>query len=227
VRKFDAVAFDLDGTLYPDRRLYVKVFPVLGDLPFMLAFNKARKMLRKDVNAGKISENDGFYDAQARLMADFLGQDAVFVKNKLEKRVYRGFEPHFKTIKLFPFVKETLAELKKAGFLLGILSDFPLETKLANLGLAHVWDAVVEAEAVGALKPHPPAFRRLTKELGVGPERILYVGNSARYDVEGAHMAGMTAALKTSAWGVGINRREKKAEFVFSDYRKLLNYVIQ
>jgi putative hydrolase of the HAD superfamily len=227
MRKFDAVTFDLDGTLYPDRRLYIKVFPVLKDLPFMTAFNKARKMLRNNADAGKTSENDSFYDAQARIMADFLGQDAGLVKDKLEKRIYRGFEPHFKTIKLFPFVKETLAALQKAGVLLGILSDFPLETKLANLGLAHIWDAVVESEAVGALKPHTLAFKRLTDELGAEPQRILYVGNSVRYDVEGAHRAGMTAALKTSALGVVVNKGKKKAEFVFADYRKLLNYMIQ
>ena len=54
--------------------------------------------------------------------------------------------------------------------------------------------AVLIAEEIGAWKPSPEAFARATAAAGVAPERILYVGDSLRSDVEGATAAGWAVA---------------------------------
>ena len=90
---------------------------------------------------------------------------------------------------------ETLAALRRKGLRLGVVSDSPFtREKLAALGLRGGWNAVVSADDAGALKPNPEPFLRIARLLGVAPGEVLFVGNSYRRDVIGAHRAGMRAA---------------------------------
>jgi len=180
-----------------------------------MAMGQARDALREAAHVGR------FYDLQARVMAKILRDDPERIKARTEKLIYRGWEPLFQGMKLFPEVRETLDAFRAAGLKLGLLSDFPPETKLENLGLADLWDAALCSEHVGRLKPDPAPFLELSRRLNTVPERILYVGNSIPYDVIGAKGAGMKAAL--------ISRKGKKeplADFVFNDYRQLRTFVL-
>jgi putative hydrolase of the HAD superfamily len=47
--KFSAVAFDLDGTLYPNYRLNIRLLPFLcGHWPLVAALGRARKIIRRE-----------------------------------------------------------------------------------------------------------------------------------------------------------------------------------
>jgi putative hydrolase of the HAD superfamily len=237
----EGVAYDLDGTLYPNYRFNLALIPfVVKEWPFLLAFGKARNIIRaaqekgapvlgegaasrEPPAAGEPSSPD-FYDTQARLIAGIIKADPAPVKEKAETFIYRGWEPLFKKIKLFPAVKETLAAIRDAGLRQGILSDFPPERKLEYLGLSGYWDAVLCSERTGALKPDPRPFRELAEALDLPPERILYVGNSLRYDMRGAKRAGMKTALISFFPPQG--RPRGPADFVFHDYRQFLKYVL-
>jgi len=82
--KFSAVAFDLDGTLYPDSRLFLRLIPfALKNLRLMRAMGKARSSLRK---SGAYAGD--FYQQQARLMAEILGEDAERVKEKTKRPLF-------------------------------------------------------------------------------------------------------------------------------------------
>jgi putative hydrolase of the HAD superfamily len=240
--KITAVAFDLDGTLYPNFRLYRRLLPLLfrhGRL--LAAFGKTRGQIRREQERDPSAFN--FYEYQARLTAQRLNAPFELVNKKIETLIYRGFEPHFLKIKLYPHVKELLAELRAASLKLGILSDFPLKTKLKNLGIADGWDAVICSEETGALKPAARPFLELAAALGCAPANILYVGNSYRYDVIGAGRAGMKTALITRrlsgrtgepAPGQAGSAPYKKAppdanppDFAFNDYRHLRDFVLQ
>jgi putative hydrolase of the HAD superfamily len=76
---------------------------------------------------------------------------------------------------------------------------------------------------VGRLKPDPAPFLELAGSMGISPERLLYVGNSVSYDVKGARGAGMKTALIRPKWK---KRLAGAADFVFSDYRQLRDYVL-
>jgi putative hydrolase of the HAD superfamily len=261
----DAVAFDLDGTLYPNYRLNRLLFPfILKEWRFLLALGRARTRIRAmqeefaalrktppgtgtteaamaeagtaktgRTETGTVEPSCGgmmegrlprtgaeFYDVQAALMAEMLGSgDVPRIREKMETLVYRGWEPFFKKIRPFPHVKETLGALKKAGLPLALLSDFPPERKLENMGLGGFWDLVLCTEEMGRLKPDSLPFELLARELKIPAGRILYVGNSIAYDVRGAKRAGMRAALTS-------RRFSPEADFCFHDYRQLLKYVI-
>jgi putative hydrolase of the HAD superfamily len=221
-RDFDAVAFDLDGTLYPEYRLNVRLLPfLLRHWRLLVAFGKARDRIRSEQEESPSAFRADFYEYQARLVAERLNAPPNRIGESIERLIYRGWEPHFLHVRLFPHVRELLAELGAARLKLGLLSDFPPQAKLKNLGIADRWDAVVCSEAVGALKPALRPFACLAEALGCPPERVLYVGNSYRYDVLGARRAGMKTALITGG------RAKNGVDFVFHDYRILRDFVLQ
>ena len=157
-------------------------------------------------------------------MGKILGQPAERVKELVERLIYRGWEPLFKKIRLFPHVRETLDAFRREGVKMGILSDFPTEIKLKNLDIIHYWDVMICSEQTGRLKPDKKPFLDLAAMMGMPPEKILYVGNSVPYDVEGARGAGMKAAHVRSRWGKNASGME--VDFVFYDYRQLRDYVL-
>jgi putative hydrolase of the HAD superfamily len=231
--KFSAVAFDLDGTLYPNYRFNIRLVPFLSrEQRYLRAFGKARDRLRAE--EGKVPPaGNQFYERQAAYMGEILHARPELILTKTEKIIYRGWEPIFKKVRLFPHVIETLKALKEAGIKLGLLSDFPPDIKLENLGLGGLWDTTLCSEVIGCLKPGPLPFLELAKGLGYAPEEILYVGNSFRYDVLGAQKTGMKAAWVVSRFKARKARKQaggvKKAaaaNFVFSDYRQLRDYVL-
>lgn len=229
-----AVAFDLDGTLYPNYLLYIRLLPKLALHPFFYsAFSKARNTLHYPTGnypPGGYAEEGSFYDKQAEAVAKLLGKPGGQIKQKLEERVYTSWEKHFSGIRLFPQLKETLCELRRSGLRLGILSDFPPAKKLSLLGLNGFFDTALSSEETGALKPSGIPFAALARALDAQPGEILYVGNNVQYDIEGAKAAGMeTALIKRNSFSTGYVTKHSagSAGFVFRGYRQLQEYILQ
>jgi putative hydrolase of the HAD superfamily len=221
---------------------------ILKEFKLLWALGEARTRLRQSPPESPSECN--FYELQARIMAELLNADPPAVQERTERLIYRGWEPIFKKVKLYPHVKETLAALKDGGLKLGLLSDFPPEIKLAHLGLetywsqescrfqgtdrfqspagavgeGGLWDTVLCSELCCRLKPDKVPFEELARLMGLSPERILYVGNSVAYDIVGARQAGMRAALVCSLGK--LRRKTGGADFVFSDYRQLREFVL-
>jgi putative hydrolase of the HAD superfamily len=220
-KDIDAVAFDLDGTLYPNIEFYGRLIPfVLKEHKLLRAMGKARDVLREEEHKGH------FYDHQARIMAEILKDDAASIKNKTEKLIYRGWEPIFRKVKLYNHVHETLKACKDSGLKIGLLSDFPPEIKLDYLGLNGYWDVVLCSEEVNHLKPDPAPFLKLAELFSVSAERILYVGNSISYDIMGAKGVGMKTALVKSLYKKIMSRKDGGADFVFTNYKQLYSYIL-
>jgi putative hydrolase of the HAD superfamily len=80
-KQFDGVAFDLDGTLYPNYRLYIPLIPfIVKEHRLLWAFGKARDMLRaaaQEHNPLEGGPQDIFYDIQARLVGELLHIDPI------------------------------------------------------------------------------------------------------------------------------------------------------
>ncbi|MDR0585859.1 MAG: HAD family hydrolase [Treponema sp.] len=232
------VAFDLDGTLYANYKLNIRLVPfVLRHLAFSGAFAGVRRALHKAavketgerprVLPGAGIPPESFYDTQAALLAKRLKIDPESAKEKIDRLIYRGWEEHFARIKPFPHTAETLSSLKTLGFRLGLLSDFPPRRKLELLGLDGFFDAVFSTEELGVLKPDPAPFVKLASAMGLPPEDILYVGNNPHYDIIGAKKAGMRAALlRRGILSTGFVRSPGPADFTFRNYRQLPEYVI-
>jgi len=230
-----AIAFDLDGTLYPNYSLNIRLLPfILKHLPLVVALGKARNTIRSEQEKDPESFMPDFYDYQARLIAMQLKAEPEQIRERLDDLIYRGWERHFSKIRLFPYLREFLVELRTTPLKLGLLSDFPPQNKLEQLGIAGCWDAIICSEDTGALKPAARPFTELAKALNCTAKQILYVGNSSRYDVAGAARTGMKSALlanrfaskcaaRTASTGA---TRGATADFTFYDYRQLRDFVL-
>jgi putative hydrolase of the HAD superfamily len=95
---------------------------------------------------------------------------------------------------------EALRRLAERGFKLGIVSnaDGTVEEQLLSLGVCQVGAgsgamvaAIVDSFILGTAKPDPAIFHHAAALLGVEPRRAIHVGDSVRYDVQGARAAGV------------------------------------
>jgi putative hydrolase of the HAD superfamily len=95
-------------------------------------------------------------------------------------------------------VAELFAGLRRHGKIVGIVSDYPAEAKLAVMGLDA--DFVVNSTDpdVAVLKPHPRGLERLMERAGVPPAATLMLGDRAERDGLAARRAGARCLIRSS-----------------------------
>src|SRR5204863_2446793 len=82
--------------------------------------------------------------------------------------------------------------------------DARLRPLLQQFRLDRYFEIIVVSCEVGFAKPSPVIFEHAAKKLGIAPENIVHVGDSAKEDVAGAEAAGIGALL--------IDREKKAME---------------
>ena len=219
----EAIAFDIDGTLYPKWQLDIRlcVSSVLH-LPFSLRYNRMRQIIRKEdgLSARPPEPLSMFQRREARIM--YPGRDRYDWFRKKEERVYRKpWEHLFLSIKGYPGMKEALAAAS-ADYRLFALSDFPIGVKLRALGVEDCFDFIASTEDYGALKPAATPFLAMLEAAGLPPEKVLYVGDSESKDVRGAKGVGMRAALISPS----SRKVYSKADLVFSSWDEFREKVL-
>ena len=95
-----------------------------------------------------------------------------------------------------PGVIETVRFLGRRGVRLGVTSSavytpFLLWT-LNRFGILGEFSDVLTSADAGFYKSHPGIYLASAERLGANPGQIVHVGDSFRFDVEGARAAGMT-----------------------------------
>lgn len=218
----EAVAFDIDGTLYPSWKLFIRMpFYMLRNFRFYLHFNKIRNTLHSTAPLPDL------YEYQARLYAESAHVDVAEARRKIQDVSYDGLKKKFRKIKPYDHAYEFMKKCKDAGLKVGILSDFPPSQKDDIWGMKELCDVCIGSEEAGCLKPCIYPFGILAQKLGVDPSKILYVGNSHRYDVIGAKNAGMRSAYILTGLKKIFNRKDPDADISFRNYRELERIVFQ
>lgn len=189
---FDAVLFDLDGTLIRRTQdtaaLYERAFERVGVDPFA-APEALWSVLDGPPDPG---DQVGYLGAGfARLAAqhgrhvDTVALAEAFVAEVDNSQVtFRDDAPA-----ALDAACETAAT--------AVLTNGPelrQADKIGAVGLADRVDSVVYAGDMPRRKPHAAPFEKTVSSLGVPADRALYVGDSLGYDVAGAHNAGLAAA---------------------------------
>jgi HAD superfamily hydrolase (TIGR01662 family) len=102
---------------------------------------------------------------------------------------------------LFPESAMVLGELKRAGYLLGIVSNTDqsdeetMNQVLIRLGIRDYIDTAVTSISVGARKPERAIYLRALERLGCYPAEAVMVGDDAPVDIAGAAALGITTIL--------------------------------
>jgi putative hydrolase of the HAD superfamily len=135
------------------------------------------------------------------LFRDALGDIGVDVDEKLARQIAEmEHRAMLSGLTIEPDNVETLGRVRKAGLLVGLVSNahfLPelMREDIARLGIAGRLDASVFSAEVGVRKPHPDIFFRVLGELNVSPAEAIFVGDRLVDDIEGAQKVGMRGVL--------------------------------
>ena len=187
-----AVFFDFDDTLQSRKgayRLYCeaflkKYFPEIGE---------AEREQKLDEMEALV---DGGYKDREVYFPELIALWGWEDHPPLQE-LYDSFNLDFgKYIVLLPGAIETLKELKRRGYLLGVVTNgvSSLQNiKLDTAGIRDLFDVVVVSGDIGVYKPDRRIFDEAARRLGVQNSEVLFVGDHPVNDIEGALGAGMQA----------------------------------
>ena len=181
-----ALVFDLDDTLYPERRFALSGFrAVAAHLAAQhgLSCPAAFERLRREMSAGR------------RAMAfQTLAKEYDLPSQVVEelRHVYRAHKP---ALKLPAATRAVLREARKTWKVAVLTNGAPeiQRRKVAVLGLAPLVDAVVYAHEVGEGKPDPSVFHAACAAVDVAAGASVMTGDNPWCDVDGARRAGLRA----------------------------------
>jgi phosphoglycolate phosphatase len=215
--RFDAVLFDLDGTLIdsaPDlagAANDLRIGRGLDPLPY--------SQLRPRVGSGArgmVGEAFGLEPGDA----EFESHRVAFLE-RYEQRMLDQTRP-------FDGVAELLDAIDRAGLRWGIVTNkaeryaTPI---VAGLGLARIGSVLVGGDTTPHAKPHPEPLHEAARRLGLASSRCIYVGDDRR-DIAAGRAAGMlTVAAAWGYLGVGEPVAEWGADVIVGDPDALLRWL--
>ncbi|MGH1417455.1 MAG: HAD family hydrolase [Hyphomicrobiaceae bacterium] len=179
-----AVFFDLDGTLVDSIGDIRHALNLAVSLKGVGPFDEAA--VRTMVGAGAVK-----LIIRAMLSAQMTPNqfDAQYLKAAFIA-AYKA-SSHEKT-KVYPNARETLEVLRASGCKVAVVSNKPhelTEKAVDGLKLSPLFDAVLGGSDAHALKPSGAMILAVADGMGLSPDNIIMVGDSAN-DVEAARAAG-------------------------------------
>lgn len=205
-KKYEAVIFDLDGTL----------LNTLEDLRDSVNYG----LLRYGMPERSLEEIRHFVGNGVQRLIELAVPESI--SSEMQEKVFEAFKEHYKIhcndkTRLYEGIPELLRELKKREFPMAIVSN-----KLQE-GVDLLWELYFKEylqTAIGARdgirkKPAPDTVMEALKILGIPKERAVYVGDS-EVDIATARNSGMDCI--TVAWGFRTRKEQKQAGAVtFAD----------
>lgn len=138
-----------------------------------------------------------------RLLLDRLG---LVFDCPIDQRLVDRVLAHIDTMRYIEIDEQAVAvvaELKRRGFRLALVSNMMLpgkllKAKLARAGALACFDSIVISSDVGYIKPHPEIFRCVLSESQLEPDEVLFVGDTYGQDMVGAKRVGFKTAWLNS-----------------------------
>jgi HAD superfamily hydrolase (TIGR01509 family) len=98
-----------------------------------------------------------------------------------------------------PGAEETLVELKRRGYRLGVISNsmssLDIPRSLAAFGWKEYFDVVILSSALKRRKPAPEPFWEAARDLHLEPAQCAYLGNRISKDMVGCKRAGFALGI--------------------------------
>jgi putative hydrolase of the HAD superfamily len=191
------VVFDVDGTLYEQRPLRLRMARDLllhvlrsGSLRELRLLN-AYRTVRECLAEQEADDFECLLLAQTAQRAGLAPATvATLVNEWLEQRPLR-YLPAYRC----DGVEELFQRLRARGKRIAVLSDYPAQAKLQAMGL--VADIIVCATDVGILKPHPRGLQHVMEVAGVTAATTLMIGDRVDRDGAAARRSGVHALIKS------------------------------
>ena len=103
-----------------------------------------------------------------------------------------------------PGARETVEAVRAKALRVGVVSnsDGSVAEALDIAGFGGLFEVVIDSTNVGISKPDPAIFKAALDALGVPADQTWYVGDSHHHDIDGAHAAGLAAAVLIDPLGL-------------------------
>lgn len=192
---FEAILFDLDGTLLDtDDQAVASLARYLAPLARFFPFAPTR-LARQLVMWAETPGNT------LMTLFDMVGLDDNLFAIGDTLRRWRGLHPR-QNLPLIPGADATLDVLSRRYRLaiVTVRGSRDTEAFLIQHDLAHLFDQVVTRESTRRLKPHPAPVRFAAERLGLPPQRCVMVGDTVT-DVRSARAASAWAVAVLSGFG--------------------------
>ncbi|MCR5508203.1 MAG: HAD family hydrolase [Lachnospiraceae bacterium] len=195
--EYKAVVFDLDGTLYYQRRLRLKMAWMLFSyylchfwrLKELLIVKKFREVREKWDGISGSEASGSLEDEQYAHVAAITGSSPGLVKDIVEEWIYkRPLKAVYDTrdVTLLNIIKG----LRDKDIPVFIFSDYPIEEKAAVLGVSADGMYAATDERLNELKPSPKGLNLIMSDHSLTPADIIMVGDRMSRDGLAAQNAG-------------------------------------
>lgn len=213
MNKYKLILFDLDGTLCNTDEMIVQTMFLIYK-----TYKPTKERTREELyyfSGPPIRET---------LKNEFPDYDADFMYDVFKKTSKQFYEP---CVTPYEDEIEVLKELKKQGYLLGVVTNKGRPLTKYSLEICHIlefFDIYVTADDVVEPKPDPTGVYQAMEALNIkNKEDVLYVGdNDIDYDT--AENAGVDTMLVS--WGPREIKRLDKAKFVANSYNEIKEFLL-
>lgn len=194
-RRFDAVCFDLYGTLVDEissglDAIMERIADTLGlpldELVYFWQFES-----RHDRDIGRYRTDVEALSAACEALGVTASPDRLTEAAGLRQAFMSScFIPR-------PDAKFTLAAIRSAGLATALVSNCSAGTpeRWKRCELGGMIDHLLFSNEVGILKPDPAIYHLALERLGVSADRCLYVGDGSSNELDGAAAVGMSPLL--------------------------------
>jgi beta-phosphoglucomutase len=196
-----ACIFDLDGVIVDTAHYH------------FMAWKRLAKELGIELTEAANERLKGVSRIQSLEIVLSLGNKKISDDKKVEladrKNVwFVEYVEKMKPEEIFPGVKDLIDQMRKASFKIGLASSSKNAQRVVELlGIAKLFDAIVDGTMITHSKPHPEIFLLAAKRLNIDPHYCI-VFEDAEAGVEAALRAGMKCV------GVGSHAQLGKANKV-------------
>lgn len=187
-----AVIFDLDGTLYDNRMLPLRL--IVAD-PFNILKLRAERKARKQLKGIDFKDAAGVYDALFAKMAKINCRLSVEKAREWYQEVYMPTQVAMLALyeKPRPCVDNLLQSLRDRGMKLVLYTDYghAREKVQALIIDPAYFDVIASAPKMGGLKPCKQSIERLLEHCGLTADQCIMIGDRDDTDGAAAKSVGM------------------------------------
>lgn len=196
--KLKAILFDVDGTLYSQRKMrwlmirdLIKFFvgsPIKGGKTIWVIyhFRKLRERVRGTIDLKKCLDS-----LQYELTSRRTGLSEQLVKQIVGEWIYDRPLKYIQKCR-YEGLKNLLKGCRVNGLKAGVFSDYPPYDKVEALGLAAFFNLYLSSTdpEINAFKPDPEGITHACNVWNISPRELLYVGDRTDTDGKAAGRAG-------------------------------------
>jgi FMN phosphatase YigB (HAD superfamily) len=194
------VVFDVDGTLYNQRRLRLHMLRDVMvhaaktrslDVPLLI---RAYRLIRERIAEREVADFETALIAETAVATRLPASEIHAV---VDEWIERRPLPYLAAC-IYPGVAALFSGLRRHGKIIGVLSDYPAAAKLDALSLEADHVLCAGDHGIGFLKPNPRGLQVMMETVRATPGETVLIGDRADRDGAAARRAGAWPLIRSA-----------------------------